>query len=185
MAFTSYCRATTDTDAPGTNDAATISRLIASGQDRRRRPDRTLVSIIAFVDTSHHPVAKGTASLAQITTQQQAVLGGGIQHGVTLRQSYRRVARIAQREAVHRHHSGKRREAELRVRKLRIWLGRLARDIARKIDGDAAARAAFAATLGLVNRLFRQKRSDRCADKLYSLHAAEVECIGKGYTNLR
>ena len=82
MAFTSYCRATTETDAPGANDAATISRLIASGQDRRPRPDRTLVPIIGFVDSSHHTVAKRTASLAQISTQQQAVLGGGIPYNM-------------------------------------------------------------------------------------------------------
>ena len=84
-------------------------------------------------------------------------------HGITLRQSYRRVARYAQREAARLHHGGKFREAEARVRKLRTWLGRLARDIARKIDGDAAARTAFAETLGLVNRLLRQRRSARGA----------------------
>jgi hypothetical protein len=28
LVFTSYCRATTDTDAPGTRHAATISRLL-------------------------------------------------------------------------------------------------------------------------------------------------------------
>ncbi len=106
-------------------------------------------------------------------------------HGITLRQSYRRVARYAQREAARLHHGGKFREAEARVRKLRTWLGRLARDIARKIDGDAAARTAFAETLGLVNRLLRQRRSDRGADKLYSLHAPEVECIGKGKARTR
>ncbi|WP_407932574.1 hypothetical protein [Acidiphilium iwatense] len=100
------------------------------------------------------------------------------------------------------HHGGKRREAEARVRKLRIWLGRLARDIpsaaiphanacgtlsssARKIAGDAEKKAAFDETLGLINRLLRQKRSDRGADKLYSLHAPEVECIGKGKARTR
>jgi hypothetical protein len=41
LMFTSYCRATTDTDAPGTRDAATISRLSA------------FVAIISLVDTSH------------------------------------------------------------------------------------------------------------------------------------
>ena len=81
-------------------------------------------------------------------------------HGITLLQSYRRVARHAQREAARLHHGRKRREAEARVRKLRIWLG-------------------------LVNRLLRQKRSDRGADKLYSLHAPEVECIGKGKARTR
>ena len=87
-------------------------------------------------------------------------------HGITLRQSYRRVARYARQEAARLHHGGKRREAEARVRKLRTWLGRLARDITRKIAGNAEAKAAFAETLGLVNRLLRQKRSDRGADKI-------------------
>ncbi|ABQ28752.1 transposase, IS4 family (plasmid) [Acidiphilium cryptum JF-5] len=106
-------------------------------------------------------------------------------HGITLRQSYRRVARYARQEAARLHHGGKRREAEARVRKLRTWLGRLARDITRKIAGNAEAKATFAETLGLINRLLRQKRSDRGADKLYSLHAPEVECIGKGKARTR
>ena len=38
--------------------------------------------------------------------------------------------------------------------------------VTRKIAGNAEAKAAFAETLGLVNRLLRQKRSDRGADKL-------------------
>jgi hypothetical protein len=51
FALTSYCRATTETDAPGTSVAATISRFSASGQRllRRRSP---LVPILGFVDTS-------------------------------------------------------------------------------------------------------------------------------------
>ncbi|BAJ83050.1 putative transposase for insertion sequence element (plasmid) [Acidiphilium multivorum AIU301] len=106
-------------------------------------------------------------------------------HGITLRQSYRRVARYARQEAARLHHGGKRHEAEARVRKLRTWLGRLARDITRKIAGNAEAKAAFAETLGVINRLLRQKRSDRGADKLYSLHAPEVECIGKGKARTR
>ena len=52
---------------------------------------------------------------------------------------------------------GKRRVAKARVRKLRTWLGRQARDVTRKIAGNAEAKAAFAETLGLINRLLRQK----------------------------
>jgi hypothetical protein len=33
LVFTSYCRATIDTDAPGTRQAATISRFSASGHN--------------------------------------------------------------------------------------------------------------------------------------------------------
>ena len=106
-------------------------------------------------------------------------------HGITLRQSYRRVARAAQREAARLHHGGKFREAEARVRRLRTWLGRLARDIVRKMAGNAKAKAASAEMLGLINRLLHQKRSDRGADKLYSLHAPEEACIGKGNARTR
>jgi hypothetical protein len=57
LLFTSYCRATIDTEAPGANDAATISRLSASGQDRCCRLDLKFVSISELVDTSHQPHA--------------------------------------------------------------------------------------------------------------------------------
>jgi len=43
----------------------------------------------------------------------------------------------------------------------------------------------FAVLLGLVARLLRQRREDRGRDKLYSLHAPEVECIGKGKAQAR
>ena len=106
-------------------------------------------------------------------------------HGVALRQSYLRVAKRAKREAAKLIYSGRPRQAERQVRQLRTWLGRLFRDIARKIDGDAAAKAAFAGPLALIARLLRQRREDRGRDKLYSLHAPEVECIGKGKAHAR
>ena len=52
LVFTSYFRATTETDAPGASDAATISHLSASGHNLCRRLTRKLVSIISIVDTS-------------------------------------------------------------------------------------------------------------------------------------
>ena len=106
-------------------------------------------------------------------------------HGIRLRQSYLRVAKKARREAARLIHSGRRRQAERQVRQLRTWLGRLFRDIGRKIAGDAETKAAFAGPLGLVARRLRQRREDRGRDKLYSLHAPEVECIGKGKAQAR
>jgi len=44
-------------------------------------------------------------------------------------------------------------------------------------------RAAFAAELGLAKRLLAQQKQDR--NKLYSLHAPEVECICKGKAHKR
>ena len=106
-------------------------------------------------------------------------------HGIRPRQSYLRVARKARREAAKLIYSGRPRQAERQVRRLRTWLGRLLRDIARKIAGNAALKAAFAGPLGLIARLLRQRREDRGRDKLYSLHAPEVECIGKGKAHAR
>jgi hypothetical protein len=56
LALTSYWRATTETEAPGTHDAATISRFSASGQRLLRRRSGFVstffVSMFASVDTS-------------------------------------------------------------------------------------------------------------------------------------
>jgi IS5 family transposase len=61
---------------------------------------------------------------------------------------------------------------------MRTWLGRLARDITRKIAGAAeAVRAAFATPLARIAQLLRQRRDDRGREKIYALHAPEVECI--------
>jgi IS5 family transposase len=69
---------------------------------------------------------------------------------------------------------------------MRTWLGRLARDIDRKMAGAAASvQAAFAAPLDLIARLLRQRREDRGREKVYALHAPEVECIGKGKAHTR
>jgi len=62
---------------------------------------------------------------------------------------------------------------------LRTRLGRLMRDIRRKIEGDAELEAAFAVPLGKALQIRGQRQNQR-GWKLYSWHAPEVECIGKG-----
>ena len=65
------------------------------------------------------------------------------------------------------------------MRTLKTYLGRVIRDIARKIDGDPRLEAKFAFLLSLARRVREQERGQR-GPKVYSLHAPEVECIGKG-----
>ena len=69
------------------------------------------------------------------------------------------------------------------VRKMRTWLGRLERDIGRKIAGDAALEAAFATARARIARLLAQRPED--PNKIYALHAPEVECIAKGKARIR
>ena len=69
------------------------------------------------------------------------------------------------------------------VRKMRTWLGRLERDIGRKIAGDAALEAAFATARARIARLLAQRPED--PNKIDALHAPEVECIAKGKARTR
>jgi IS5 family transposase len=57
--------------------------------------------------------------------------------------------------------------------------GRLIRDIRRKIEDKADLKTAFAAPLSRASQIRSQRQRQR-GWKLYSFHAPEVECIGKG-----
>ena len=99
--------------------------------------------------------------------------------GVELRQSYTRVGKFALIQHQRYAHAKQFKRAKRALRKLRTYLGRVIRDIARKIDGDPGHEAAFAHLLSLARRVRAQERGQR-GPKIYSLHAPEVECIGKG-----
>ena len=99
--------------------------------------------------------------------------------GVELRQSYTRVGKFALIQHQRYAHAKQFKRANRALRKLRTYLGRVIRDIARKIDSDPGLEAAFAHLLSLARRARAQERGQR-GPKIYSLHAPEVECIGKG-----
>src|SRR6201746_424595 len=100
-------------------------------------------------------------------------------HGVALRQSYTRVGKFALIQHQRYAHAKQFKRANRALRKLRTYLGRVIRDIARKIDGDHGLEGSFALLLSLARRVRAQERGQR-GPKVYSLHAPEVECIGKG-----
>ena len=104
-------------------------------------------------------------------------------HGLPLRQSFVRVGRRARRDVSRLIHGRGHKQAMRWVRKMRTWLGRLDRDIGRKIAGNEALEAAFAVTRERVARVLAQQPGD--TDKLYALHAPEVECIAKGKARTR
>lgn len=104
-------------------------------------------------------------------------------HGIKLRQSFLRLAPRAKKEAARLMHTGGHKQGMRWVRKLRTWLGRLIRDIERKIAGDVVTKAQFTTVLERSRKIFEQKKTDK--NKLYALHAPEVECIGKGKARTR
>jgi IS5 family transposase len=100
-------------------------------------------------------------------------------HGVKLRQSYARVAKRAAIMVGRYTHAHQFKRARRELRFLRARLGRVIRDIRRKIEGDAALEARFGPLLDLAMKVRHQDQRQR-GPKVYALHAPEVECIGKG-----
>jgi transposase, IS5 family len=100
-------------------------------------------------------------------------------HGVALRQSYRRLGKRALIQQQRYAHAKQFKRARKPLRRLKTYLGRVRRDIGRKIAGNPALMAIFAEPLSRALRVQTQKRRQE-APKVYSIHAPEVECIGKG-----
>jgi len=98
---------------------------------------------------------------------------------LTLRQTYTRVGKFALIKHQRYAHAKQFKRANRSLKTLKTYLGRVIRDIARKIEGNEGLEAVFARCMSLARRVRDQKQHQR-GEKVYSLHAPEVECIGKG-----
>jgi IS5 family transposase len=106
----------------------------------------------------------------------QALVRQANKAGVTLHHT--RLAKKASARAGRYAYAKQCRRMRRELKRLSTYLGRVYRDVGRKIAGDDERRARFARLLGLVERLLAQQPKDK--NKLYSLHAPEVVCIAKG-----
>jgi IS5 family transposase len=104
-------------------------------------------------------------------------------HGLKLRQSFLRAGCRARRDVSRVIHGRGHSQAMRWLRKPRTWLGRLDRDIGRKIAGNEELEAAFALARERAAKILTQKADG--TDKLHALHAPEVECIAKGKARTR
>ena len=99
--------------------------------------------------------------------------------GLDLRQSYKRVGKLALIKQQRYAHAKQFKRAGKALRKLKTYLGRTIRDIGRQIAGDGELQDIFRQPLHLAGRVLEQRQKQH-GKKVYSLHAPEVECIGKG-----
>lgn len=88
-------------------------------------------------------------------------------HGVALRQSYERIGKHALIAYQRYKHAKQFKRANRALRRIGTFLGRIARDIARKIKGDEALRDAFRRPLYLAERV-REQRQNQRGKKIYS-----------------
>ena len=132
------------------------------------------------VDTTVQPKAIAHPTDTRLTHKAiEKVVTFAKENGIALRQSYLRVAKRAAMMAGRYTHAHQFNRAKRQLKFLRIRLSRLIRDINRKIVGDAALEARFAPLRGLALQVRFQNQRQR-GQKVYALHAPEVECIGKG-----
>ena len=102
--------------------------------------------------------------------------------GIELRQSYERIGKAAFVRSQRYAHARQINRAAAQTRKLRTYLGRIIRDIERKMHTDESTPSRMTRLLQVASRIHTQprKRSEGDPPKLYSVHAPEVECIAKG-----
>ncbi len=133
------------------------------------------------VDTTVQEKAVAFPTDARLYNQARITLVcAARKRGVKLRQSYVRVGKYAFFKQSRYRVARQLKRARKHTRKLRTYLGRVIRDIERKLPQPDAK---IALLLARAKRIEQQKRSD--SNKLYSMHAPEVECIAKGKVHKR
>ena len=97
-----------------------------------------------------------------------------------VRQAHTRLAKRAAAQVARYAHARQTRRMRRELKRLKTYLGRVHRDLDRKLAAaaDAALDNRFARLMGLVGRLLLQQRNSK--DKLYSPYAPEVVCLAKG-----
>lgn len=100
--------------------------------------------------------------------------------GITLRQTYRFVSKKALTKQAGYAHAKQMKRARKMTKKLKTYLGRVYRDLIRKASVKDEQ---LIEKLALAERLLNQTKDSK--NKLYSIHAPEVECISKGKAHKR
>lgn len=99
-------------------------------------------------------------------------------NGVRVKQTYERVGKGCLIRQSRYMHARQMKRAAREVKRLKVYMGRLHRDLGRRLTEEMKQDQHWIRISGIAGRLLTQKRND--TDKLYSIHAPEVECIAKG-----
>lgn len=102
------------------------------------------------------------------------------ERGIDLRQNYNRKAKKLLLQQSRYAHAKQMKRAKKCTKSLKTYLGRVLRDIERKCP---APDTELSKLLETGTRIYLQKRNDK--NKVYSVHAPEVECISKGKAHKR
>jgi IS5 family transposase len=160
-----------------------LKQTLEIARDRKLLKRRDLADV--NVDTTVQPKAIAFPTDSRLYFKMsRALVRQAVKGGIQIRQSYRRVAKgllVSQSRYAHAKQYGRARRSQVLLRGI---LGRLLRDIGRKMDQcKESQKAAMEALLAHGQRMWGQERKDK--NKLYSVHEPHVECISKGKAHRR
>jgi IS5 family transposase len=149
----------------------TIEAAVAMGAVKPAEFERVIVDSTVQEKAVAYP---SDSRLLEVTRAKIAQLA--TRAGIKLKQSYASEGAVLRRRAGGYAHARQLKRLRRVLRRQRVILGRLLRDVERKA-GDALS-PAMKDWMTRAWRIQRQQPKDK--NKLYALHAPEVECIGKG-----
>lgn len=153
---------------------ATIEAARRGGVVRASSVDRVIV------DTTVMPKAISYPTDSRLLEKsRQHLVKVAEEHGLSLRQNYNRIAPRLATQIGRYAHAKQFKRMRRAVRTLRSRVGRVQRDVARHLgELPEQAQAKVSDLLARTGRILTQRTKDK--NKLYALHAPEVECISKG-----
>lgn len=152
----------------------TIEAAVTMGAVKKTEFERVIVDTTVQSKAIAHPT---DSRLLEVAREKIARLAK--RAGIQLKQTHEREGKTLRRKAGGYAHAKQFKRLRGVLKRQRTILGRLLREVRRKIDGVAeAARLQLDAWVQRAERIHKQRPKDK--NKLYALHAPEAECIGKG-----
>lgn len=152
----------------------TIDTGLASGAVQPRHLERVTMDTTVMEKAVSPPTDSALYHKAR-----RALVKAAKQLNIKLRQSYTRKSKQALRKAHGYMHARQMKRARREIKRLKVYLGRVVRDLKRKLaDPPVFVPNEITVLLAKTERLLIQQRDSK--HKLYAVHAPEVECIAKG-----
>jgi IS5 family transposase len=155
---------------------ATIDTALSSKAIRPAEFERVIVDSTVQEKAIAHPVDSRLLEIARYQVVKAAKAAG-----ISLKQTFAKEGKTLRRKAGGYAHAKQFKRLRRVVKRQRTILGIVLREIERKQAAACGTLSALATLRTLMQRAERirvQQRNDK--NKLYAMHAPEVECIGKG-----
>ncbi|MFT4435088.1 IS5 family transposase [Caballeronia sp. 15715] len=161
---------------------AGIEELLAATIEAAKRAGVIKASSVkrVIVDTTVMPKAIAHPTDSRLLERcREHLVRAAAHHGLKLRQNYNREAPRLALQIGRYAHAKQYKRMRHALRTLRSRVGRVMRDVERQVaQASDLGRTALLELIARTKRILSQKPKDK--NKLYALHAPEVECLAKG-----